>query len=201
MKKQILTIIIANLIALALVGCNELKDSRDGKIYRTVKIGHQVWMAENLNYKMEDSYCYEDNPKNCKYYGRLYKWNAAFEACPTGWHLPSKKDFRTLFQTVGGRIVDEKYGTGAAKNLKYKNGWHKNGNGVDAFGFAAIPAGHKADYNSYGWLGYEAEFWSSTESEHWRKGAYRVYIMYDKDDAELSEANMGYGFSVRCLKD
>lgn len=76
-------------------------DSRDGKSYKTVKIGQQTWMAENLNYSMEDSYCYDNEGANCRQYGRLYTWKSAMKACPSGWHLPSGAEFETLLAIVG----------------------------------------------------------------------------------------------------
>ena len=97
------------LMAAALVGCDEaenvLKDPRDGKKYKTVKIGNQTWMAENLNYEIADSYCYNNDTSNCDKYGRLYTRDAALKACPAGWHLPSMDEFKTLIETVGGEKI------------------------------------------------------------------------------------------------
>ena len=76
-------------------------DPRDGKTYKTVKIGNQVWMAENLNYDAgSGSWCYED----CSQYGRLYNWETAKGVAPQGWHLPSKSEFETLLNNLGGGV-------------------------------------------------------------------------------------------------
>jgi uncharacterized protein (TIGR02145 family) len=103
-------------------------DSRNGKVYKTVKMPNgKVWFAENLNYAAEGSKCYENKEENCQKYGRLYDWATAMKSCPKGWHLPSEKEWEDLPK---------------AKHLKAKEGWEENGNGTDAFGFAALPGGN-----------------------------------------------------------
>jgi len=121
------------------------KDSRDGKTYKTVKIGNQVWMAENLNYNAKGSKCYGNKPANCEKYGRLYDEKTSKNVCPAGWHLPMEEEWNTLYKVAGGWTA-----------LKSKNGWDDDsdfdgkkihGNGEDKFGFAILPGG------TYGWAG------------------------------------------------
>ena len=214
MKRLALTIFLMSLWAIALTGCDEkemkdsrnenvvkeaprdenvLKDARDGKTYKTVKIGEQVWMAENLNYKTEKSYCYKDDEANCAKYGRLYEWDAAKTACPAGWHLPSMGEFYALIAAVGGDDV-------AGKNLQSTGGRYDNGNGDDFFGFSALPAGiRKGDGDNYDGEGDIVRLWSSSEGDG--DEAWFMQLEHDSDGAYLFSYVRNWGYSVRCMKD
>jgi len=109
--------------AVCVVGCGgKLTDPRDGKIYKTTKIGNQMWMTENLNCETGKSWCYDGDDSKCQQYGRLYDWNTANEACPAGWHLPSQEEWGNLVKAVGGSST-------AGKKLKSRSGWNNKKNG------------------------------------------------------------------------
>jgi len=96
-------------------------DSRDGKTYKYVIIGKQVWMAENLDYggKNDDiGECYGKIPENCRKYGALYREDESRKVCPSGWHLPSTKEWQILVNFAGGAGK-------AARKLKAKSGWNE----------------------------------------------------------------------------
>ena len=155
-------------------------------------------MAQNLNYETEKSFCYNDDPANCTKLGRLYKWDAAISACPSGWHLPKMTEFEQLIYAVGGEET-------AGAKLKSTSGWGvykgEDGNGTDDYSFSALPAGQKAFSGNYTGLdeGHSAYFWSSKESVD----AFASYmVFYDSDSFALLQYNYKhYGYSVRCIKD
>lgn len=205
-----------------------MTDSRDKKVYRTTTIGNQVWMAENLNYSdsvatpslLGKSWCYKNDPKKCDVAGRFYTWAAAIDSvklatdadnpqdcgngktctlpakvqgiCDKGWHLPSWSEWSALFTAVGEQI-------NACQVLKSQTGWRGNGNGTDAFGFSALPAGSRYGESGFGNDGYIANFWSSTE--YTGAIAYNIYLYYGEDRAFRDDAVKASAFSVRCVKD
>jgi len=178
-------------------------DSRDGNTYKTVKIGKQTWMAENLNYDTADgnlSWCYKDSPDSCAKYGRFYQWKAAKTACPSGYHLPTRDEWGTLAKAAGGSGTYGEGGTAGTK-LKSNSGWSGDGNGTDDYGFSALPGGNGvADGSSSSNAGYEGRWWTVTERGSSNNAYYRrMYFYYDYvlegDDIK------GYGYSVRCVAD
>lgn len=175
-------------------------DSRDGKIYRIVRIGTQIWMAENLNYVTNvGSWCYNNDSRNCKKYGRLYDFQAAKIACPVGWHLPSDAEWEKLITYT---VID------AAYKLKSKSGWQENGYGktaddyiaIDLYGFSALPGGRRYSWDGgkFDCIGTNGDWWSSTESE----GGVMVRSIASSDRGVFKgNSTKDCGASVRCVKD
>lgn len=177
-----------------------MKDRRDGKTYKTVKIGNQVWMAENLNYQTGKSKCYDNKPENCDKYGRLYVWREAVTACPDGWHLPNNQEFEDLKTLAGQKAGDIKK---AGTVLKSTTGWNdykgESGNGTDGLGFGALPAGRYDSSSVYFDLeGNLAGFWSSTEGSS--SNAYSLGLYYIIEHARVINYGKYGAFSVRCVK-
>lgn len=166
-------------------------DPRDGQVYRTAIIDNQVWMAQNLNYNMSNSSCYEGESANCAMYGRYYTWSAAQTACPVGWRLPSYSDWSEMFNAIGGL-------SSAAPKLKAASGWSSGENGVNTYGFSALPAGYSARNTEYYGKGNNAYFWSSTENG--TSFAYSVRMEYGYKYVEFNEDLKYYALSVRCIK-
>jgi len=171
------------------VKTGEFTDSRDGQKYRIVKIGKQVWMAENLRFEtLGNSGCID-----CDKYGRLYSLDMAKIACPKGWHLPSKEEWTKLVTVVGSET--------AGKKLKSTSGWNEDGNGTDEYGFSALPGGLIDSYGNRPGEGRLGRWWVSAED-----GSNNVYYYYrsisvNKDDVGEYDDGRGNGHSVRCLKD
>jgi uncharacterized protein (TIGR02145 family) len=167
-------------------------DPRDGKVYRTVKIGNQIWMAENLNFDCLGSKCYGNDPKNAEKYGRLYDWETAKKACPPGWHLPNGEEWQTLVDFAGGETI-------AGKKLKAKNGWNNNGNGTDNYDFSALPGGSSNSDGSFSHVGYDGYWWSA--SGYSSSSAFSQYMNCDSEDAYWYSNGKSNLFSVRCIQD
>ena len=182
---------------------NTLKDLRDGQVYRTVKIGDQIWMAENLKYKAKGFHCYNDADSNCVKYGPLYDWATAKNACPTDWRLPTTKEMETLLAAASG-------GSTAGKVLKSKTGWPKDndgfdGNGTDDYSFSALPGGRWEDGGPYSGVGISAYFWSLTayseSSAYYMYLGYENYVLGNTSDKAKIDFNLKiHAFSVRCIK-
>lgn len=183
--------------------------------YKTVVIGTQTWMAENLNYAVDSSWCYiyNNDSGHCAEYGRLYQWAAAMNIapkynqtlwegsdkqhqglCPDGWHIPSDEDWQTFSDYARANNDNEGVGT----SLKSTSGWNNDGNGTDRFGFSGLPGGYRLDNGAFEWLGQDACFWSATEKDA-ENASYR-YLYYFYEDLTRNDYYKNYGRSIRCLK-
>jgi uncharacterized protein (TIGR02145 family) len=186
--------------------------------YRTVVIGTQTWMAENLNYAVEGSKCYDNDPANCVKYGRLYDWATAMALppscnsnscssqiqpkhrgiCPIGWHIPSEADWTTLTDYAGGFST-------AGPKLKATSGWinrgdGSSGNGTDQYGFSALPGGYGNPDGSFSNIGGHGDWWSA--SEYNSNNAHYRGVYFNVDHAGwYSYGDKSGPTSVRCIKD
>ena len=196
MKNKFLLMTIAIMtIAYSTVGqvTGTFIDSRDSTTYKTVIIGTQTWMAENLNYASNDSWCYNDTSK-CTTYGRFYTWEAAKKACPTGWHLPSDTEWSTLTTYLGGDDV-------AGGKLKSTSTWASpNIGATNSSGFTALPGGLTYNNGSFFGIKEDGYWWSSTIDGQW---ILHRSMSYDGSDVEtIMDDNRSIGgLSVRCLMD
>lgn len=192
------------------------KDVKDVKIYKTVKIGTQTWMAENLNVskfrngdlipeaktteewvKAAPAWCYYNNdPKNEIKYGKLYNWYAMIDPrglAPVGWHMPFDSEWETLNKTLGGIAA-------SGAKMKSTSGWDDNGNGTNESGFSGLPGGSREKEGTFLNMGTMGFWWSTS-------GSASGYISHTLNNVNSyfgwgeSKDNFMAGYSIRCVKD
>ena len=167
-----------------------LTDSRDGKSYKTITIGNQIWMAENLNYNAKNSVC-----DSCSIFGRFYIWSDNEKYCPTDWHIPSEDEWQILLDAAGGEEI-------AGFHLKSIEGWSGYG-GIDSLGFNGLPSGYHHSFvgESYNGLGTTTGFWTTSSCGN---PDYGVYVLLDakKDKSGFyCSAKSEDLYPIRCIKD
>ena len=161
-------------------------DSRDGKTYKTVVIGTQTWIAENLAYKTSSGcWAYNNDTTNVVKCGYLYNWKTAKVACPAGWHLSTESEWTTLIDYLGGE-------DNAESKLKSAKDW----NGTNESGFTALPAGYSG--GGFFYLGNGATFW--TDMGDGSGKAWFRDLMTDHGGGFRGDYDESEGFSVRCVK-
>lgn len=195
----------------------------DGNVYKTVVIGSQTWMAENLKttrYATGDSIpnivnkdqwfnltsgawsYYKNEINNNNPYGKLYNWFCVVDdrnVCPTGWHVPTHDEWEILTDYIKENSQSSQEG----RALKSKDGWDYydgvNGNGSDDFGFNALPGGNRNINGNYSKMGENGYWWSTTEHVN-TLNAWSRYLYNNSENIMGYEDFKNYGFSVRCLK-
>jgi len=200
-----------------------------GLEYNTVLIGGQCWLKQNLNIgemiigtsDMMDNgiiekYCYDDNPENCNLYGAMYQWNEVMQysiqegakgICPEGWHIPTDNEWKILEGTVDSSfpVNDPEWdnlgwrGVDVGKNLKSTLFWNNAGNGLDVFGFTALPGGRKEPDGSFVEIGNISHLWSSSEQSYSHTW-YRP-LSFNSNQSYRTGSYKTRGVHVRCLRD
>jgi uncharacterized protein (TIGR02145 family) len=197
----------------------------DGNEYKTITIGSQTWMAENLRttrYRNGDligtttsatldisletkpkyEWAYNADETNVVTYGRLYTWYTITDSrniCPDGWHVPTDAEWITLTPYLGG----ESDGFVAGAKLKEIGTTHwqsPNPDATNASGFTALPGGNRHFNGTYEYIGYYSFWWSSTGSNYANQAWYWL-IHYNNSSVGRYSFNERYGLSVRCLQD
>ena len=171
-----------------------MTDSRDGRVYKTVKIDGREWMSENLAFKTESGFSvYEEVRDYSKAHGYLYTWEAATKACPDGWHLPSMQEWWFLSNFLGG---DEVSG-GKLKQAGTASWESPNTGATNSSGFTALAGGQAGD-KAMEHLGKTAFFWTNVDDDDATSWCGALY--YDRADLALYPVEKKNGFSVRCIK-
>lgn len=177
-----------------------LKDLRDGHVYKTVKIGNQWWMAENLAYDVGEECWHKGRKMDIELYGRYYYMKIALHSCPQGWHLPSVEEWSVLIENLGGEKI-------AGAKLKETGNSHWNNTNINVTnesGFSALPAGFCIEdftrLNTRN-VGYNAYWWTSTIAEDYIDNAYNFQISDKYNGIYKGKHHNEWGFSVRCVKD
>jgi uncharacterized protein (TIGR02145 family) len=191
--------------------------SYEGQTYKTVQIGNQCWMRENLNVGISinssedqsnnliiEKYCYDDDDLNCNVYGGLYQWDELmmYETtqgskgiCPEGWHIPDFEEVSTLIDYLGGESV----AGGKMKEAGTLHWSHPNYGATNISGFTALPGGLFRKNEGYLYLNEYGNIWSSTQENI--DQAWRGYLEYDTPEAKYGYSSKTEGRSVRCIKD
>lgn len=189
-------------------GYGSFTDARDGRVYKTIDIWGQTWMAENLDYRDSvakpelegNRWCYGNEAEQCDAYGSFYSCELSSQVCPAGWHLPSISDWFELYNFIVLMGGDPQSG------LRAKDGWldysDNVNNGTDVLGFTALPGGIMYGENSYGSATQEAWFWYAQDCS---LNEYEAFYLSSEEvnfvTSSVSGGKITDAYSVRCIKD
>lgn len=181
--------------SVAIWTCGDSTVTRGDYEYATVVINEQCWTKENMRYEPSSgtTMCYGGVAANCETYGRLYDYEAANLACPTGWRLPTKTELEDLADYSGADMYD------AGAHFKAKSGWTGE-NGDDLLEFTALPGGKCNEELECSKIGTSGYWWTSTEKVK-NSSHYALYL--NGDGSSFTAANImdnDQYISVRCVK-
>ena len=194
-------IFLFGLIAICLAGFSQetgtFTDPRDNKVYKTVTINGQTWMAENLVFKAKSGcWAYDNNENNVATYGYLYTLTTAKKSCPVGWHVPSNVEWFILTDYLG----DENSG-GKLKEIGLTHWKSPNEGANNETGFTALPGGYHFTGKTFAYLGYAGYWWTSSKGENGY--TYKIISTTNANKNKVADASNSpkLGVSVRCVKD
>jgi uncharacterized protein (TIGR02145 family) len=171
-------------------------DPRDKKVYKTVKIGTQIWLAENLAYKPESGFwAYNNDTNNIAKHGYLYNWVTAKKACPPGWHLPSDKEWKILVTYLGGEGV----AGGKIKESGTSHWQSPNTGATNESGLTALPTGFRNGFGVFSGLDSHGIWWSG--SFHNSMDASYWFVGFDNTKISKRYLIMTGGCAVLCVQD
>ncbi|HUH75152.1 MAG TPA: FISUMP domain-containing protein [Chitinophagales bacterium] len=168
---------------------DKFEDPRDGNVYRSIQVAGKTWMGDNLNYELDNSWCYNNQEANCDKFGRLYSIEAAKEACPVGWRLPSDQEWNSLINSLGANP--------ALKMMK-KGAWNI-APASNSFCFSAYPGGYKSiETGVYSTLNYFGYWWTNSKNSEGLNLSKN--ISYDNNSVLTIGYDNNIALSVRCIK-
>lgn len=219
MKTKKIIFLLISLFCLGLAGIkaqNMVKDI-DGNIYKTITIGSQTWMADNLKttkyndgtaipyvsdsaklLATDPAYClYNNDLANKSIYGVLYNWYVVStkKLCPTGWHVPTNEEWTALATVLGGENITG----GKLKETGIKHWVNPNSGASNESGFTALPGGYRSVFGAFDGIGSFCGWWSTTE--YGNAGAYIRNVSYDSGKLYWNVPGKSCEYSVRCQKD
>lgn len=201
-----LTVCEGNQIPLCNRSSNIFTDERDGETYKTITIGSQIWMAENLRYNNKGSMVNLSFPN--KYYGRLYSIISAQTACPDGWHIPTDREWDELEMAHGMPFTF--IGQGGwrgehAMKMRSTSEWGDNDKGTNQLNINVLPAGYyfgteQEELEGLEGLGFSAAFWSSIiDGVGYARFMFSSKLFVNKWPDTNNDS--GAALSCRCVKD
>jgi uncharacterized protein (TIGR02145 family) len=189
--KKIISVLILLVVFISLYGQNTFTDKRDGTVYKTITIDGTIWMKENLKFKSPNGgVAFDNNPNNMVQYGLLYDWQTATNACPTGWHLPSGKEFQEMIDYYDKSIGMEKI-VKDTNTINFQLGGMRDFEGTNS----------EIDESGY--------YWTSTEYDRNYAQYFGCMIILNntvidlsrkEDNEDIHGSEKSSAYSVRCVR-